>query len=272
MKEYWDQAIDILRKNKYHVRFIKVQTTEFGLPQIRKRIILLASKKDLLNEVSLPSSTFPQTLQYTLRSLPDVNHSPILIDEHSNEFKIAKRILPYQKLCNVRGGDRSVPTWDIPEVFGTVSKREITILELIRKLRREIRLRNHGDADPVSPEDLNKRLSWSPYAAIEKLLSKKYLKSIGSRVDFTHSFNGKFRRLSFDHPTPAVDTRFGQPRYFIHPSEPRGLSVREAARIQGFPDEFIFAGNRTVQHKLVGNAVPPPLAKWIATEIREKLL
>ena len=53
----------------------------------------------------------------------------------------------------------------------------------------------------------------------------------------------------------------------IHPFENRGLSVREAARIQSFPDSFIFKGNLSYQQQQIGNAVPPLLAKAIFEQI-----
>jgi DNA (cytosine-5)-methyltransferase 1 len=79
------------------------------------------------------------------------------------------------------------------------------------------------------------------------------------------------QRLAWDSPSCTVDTRFGEPRYFLHPNHHRGFTVREAARIQGFPDNFIFEGALKTQYRLVGNAVPPPMARTMGIFARRLL-
>lgn len=81
-------------------------------------------------------------------------------------------------------------------------------------------------------------------------------------------YNKAFERMGSFKPSNTIDT--GHRNYF-HYSEPRIPTVRESARIQSFPDSFEILGTRGSQYKQVGNAVPPMLAKAIATEIKNVL-
>lgn len=74
-------------------------------------------------------------------------------------------------------------------------------------------------------------------------------------------------RLEDDSPAPTLKAGQRANYHFGHPSIPRGLTVRERARLQGFPDDYIFKGTITEQRTQTGNAVPPPVAKAIASEL-----
>lgn len=74
-----------------------------------------------------------------------------------------------------------------------------------------------------------------------------------------------YKRLSFSEPSITIDT--GHMNYF-HPIENRIPTVRESARIQSFPDSFIFSGSQGEQYRQVGNAVPPLLAAAVAKQIK----
>jgi DNA (cytosine-5)-methyltransferase 1 len=196
----------------------------------------------------------------------------VRLELNSSLAKIARRLGPGQKLCNVRQGSRSVHTWDIPEVFGRTNARERQVLEALIRARRRRRVRSSGDADPVPISALETDLGFSIAPLLQNLKRKGFVRERERLFDLVHTFNGKFRRLEWDRPSYTVDTRFGDPRYFLHPAEERGFSAREAARIQGFPDSFVFSGPTKAQFRMIGNAVPPPMASAIATFIREALL
>ena len=58
---------------------------------------------------------------------------------------------------------------------------------------------------------------------------------------------------------------------WIHPEKDRAISVREAARLQTFPDSFVFCGTKDQQYQQVGNAVPPIMAKSLAKKLAQIL-
>lgn len=106
-----------------------------------------------------------------------------------------------------------------------------------------------------------KKLSMIPKGKGKEVLPKEYLtKSI---------YSGTWTRLKEEGKAATITTRFDTPSsgLFTHPILDRCLTVREAARIQSFPDNFIFYGTKSSQMKQVGNAVPPLLAEAIANTI-----
>lgn len=271
-KVFWDILMDNLASLNYNFKFLKCFGSDIGMAQIRKRIFLIAwiGNKDLDFEVDLVKT---KTLRDVLSDIDDVpNQNEYFKIKDVKTIKIIRRIDSGQKLCNVRGGENSIHTWEIPEIFGKVSDREKYVLVLIKSLRRRIRKRAFGDADPLSLLEINNHSEIEVDEVVRSLLKKGYLKETDKKFDLVHTYNGLYKRLEWDKCSMTVDTRFGNPRYFLHPEEHRGFTVREAARIQGFKDDFLFFGTIEQKFKMIGNAVPPPMSKVIAEIIRDKIL
>jgi DNA-cytosine methyltransferase len=85
--------------------------------------------------------------------------------------------------------------------------------------------------------------------------------------------SGAYGRIDPTKPSKTLTTRFDTPSvgYVTHPTEHRTLTVREGARIQTFPDSFVFTGARMKQYKQVGNAVPVKLGYELSKGIKKML-
>jgi DNA (cytosine-5)-methyltransferase 1 len=83
---------------------------------------------------------------------------------------------------------------------------------------------------------------------------------------------GFYRRLSWDEPSPTLVTSpVFKGTVLAHPEENRPLSIREYARIQGFPDDWIFIGSIEAKYRIIGEAVPIPLSRALARQILREL-
>jgi DNA (cytosine-5)-methyltransferase 1 len=87
-------------------------------------------------------------------------------------------------------------------------------------------------------------------------------------------FNNVYARLDPLNPSPTITRNFGTPSSTrcIHPYQNRALTTREGARLQSFPDNFIFYGSKTSKNLQIGNAVPPILGEVIGKQIRKSLV
>jgi len=118
--------------------------------------------------------------------------------------------------------------------------------------------RRHSDRDLRLFAHMREGMKWRD---LPSWLKKMY----GYRDDI---FQDKMRRLRRNRPSWTITAHLAKDGYmYIHPTQDRTITVREAARLQSFPDTFIFQGSRTDQFRLVGNAVPPLLARSVAREI-----
>nr|WP_237212694.1 DNA cytosine methyltransferase [Ruegeria lacuscaerulensis] len=272
-QEYLQLAIQILTEGGYSCSVQVYSAADFGVAQRRKRTVILARLGSASFRCPTPHRSYRPTVEKAFRGMSTAlqAHNPKYPTKGSKHAVIAKRIGIGQKLCNVRGGDASVATWDIPEWFGNTSKYEKKILTTVRALRRRNRKRSFGDADPVSLVEIGKELPEIKSSQLVQLEERGFIRRSGDLYDLRDTFNGKYRRLEPDDVSPTVDTRFGDIQLFLHPSENRGLTVREAARLQGFPDDFVFPEREKDAFRLIGNAVPPPMSIQIAQACRELL-
>jgi len=267
------RSAERLKGQGYKVMTLDLEMDQFGVPQRRRRVIQLGWRGDgefRLGERRKPTPSIGGALE---RLDGVANHNPTLLSPGTRSARIARRIGQGQKLCNVRSGTSSVPTWTIPDVFGRVSDVEVQVLVALSRARRRDRKRDWGDADPVTARQLTSDVGFPTHRHLCRLLRAGYVRRAGdSEWDLTHTFNGKYRRPKLSSLAPAVDTRFGDEHYVVHPTEDRAFTVREAARIQGFPDTYEFYGTDREQRRMVANAVPPPMASALAESIRDHLV
>lgn len=94
----------------------------------------------------------------------------------------------------------------------------------------------------------------------------------GHMSDLPHKKGSGFswRRLAWDKPSPTLETWCGVTHW--HPAEKRPITIQEAKRLGGFPDDYVLTGPLRQQFKRVGNSVPPPLMRAVAEHIRDNIL
>lgn len=122
---------------------------------------------------------------------------------------------------------------------------------------------NHEVRYPA--EKVQHRISFVPQGGNWKYVPEKLWPT-----DRKNRHSSAYKRLDVNQPSCTIDTGNNHSNYF-HPLYNRIPTVREAARLQSFPDDFVFKGNRSEQYRQVGNAVPPLLAKVIADQLKEVL-
>ncbi|MXX92883.1 MAG: DNA cytosine methyltransferase [Chloroflexi bacterium] len=262
-----DSCLGTLRESGFEVSCRLFDFSEYGVAQTRRRVIILGTRG--IAPVSLDGirRRTKRTLRDAIGNGHQASNGQDGIRLTAREVKIASQIAPGQRLTNVRSGPRSVHTWSIPEVFGEVSEHEVSVLEAISRLRRRQRRRDVGDADPIRAEQVTRYLGKESDATLCALVDRGYVRQREGRFDLTHTFNGKYKRLQWGECAPTVDTRFVEPRYFLHPDECRGFSVAEMAALQDFPKTYVFPDCLTASSRLIGNAVPPRFAELLARQI-----
>ena len=172
-----------------------------------------------------------------------------------------------------RRQDRRVTIWDAIGDLAFLSSGEgkeeqpyadLPASEYAKSLRGDMQVLYNHAATKHSKLALERLALIPPNCGKEVLPEEHLTKSI---------YSGTWSRMIKDDISVTITTRFDTPSSgrFTHPYLNRAITVREAARIQSFPDSFIFIGTKSSQMKQVGNAVPPRLANAIAEVIKQDM-
>ena len=112
---------------------------------------------------------------------------------------------------------------------------------------------------------VQKRYSHIPPGGNWENIPKRLMRNYSNLIDHRSRHTGIYRRLCWDEPSVVIANY--RKNMLVHPEQHRGLSVREACRLQSFPDSYRFCGSIGLQQQQVSNAVPPLLAKAVFDQL-----
>lgn len=223
-------------ENSYEIDADVLNAAWYGAPQKRKRFIALGFRKDLIEnkelEVSLPKAIFNEE---NYRTVEDAIVDLVNVEP---QYEIN---LPSLTLENSDGKGK-----------------------LTKLLRNSDFLHNHIITQ--TREHILKRFEQLKPGQNFHDLDKSI---VDTYSDPSRTQNSIYKRLDFNEPSPTVTNV--RKSMWIHPTINRAISIREAARLQTFPDSFVFKGSKDAQYQQVGNAVPPIMANSIAKKLLEIL-
>jgi len=283
-----------------HVRHI-IRAENFQIPQARHRVILMGIRADIFEMTGLTPSLVPSlrpnssqaTVASVLSGMPALRSGLSKVADDADAWR-ATAVRAFQKAA---AASRADGTW-----LGVVGKhladhaRQIEAMEELppRSSNAVTPVRDNflgawlcDERLPVLPnnetrghmeEDLARYAFAATFAEIFQRSPKadEYPRGLAPNHRNWNSgkFADRFRVQTWGAPSTTVTSHISKDgHYFIHPDplQCRSLTVREAARLQTFPDNYLFEGNRTQQYVQVGNAVPPLLARQIGELLLEIL-
>ncbi|MFK5895151.1 MAG: DNA cytosine methyltransferase [Pseudomonadota bacterium] len=273
-----------------------IRTENYGLPQARHRVILLGIREDIADSINgfdrLKLSKINPTVKQVTSDLPKLRSKLSKEKDSTDAWRKAISGISSKTLKEIKK-DIHVS----PKVYDNFIKQIDKIQNSTKQTGKDKGLQKQADySNNLSSDlrtwyedkrlgnyvlnhetrghitgDLHRYLYYSTYASIMGTSPKSTNLPIvlwPNHKNFdTGKFADRFRvQLANSQGTTVTCHISKDGHYFIHydPKQCRSLTVREAARIQTFPDNYCFVGNRTQQYVQVGNAVPPFLAKKIA--------
>lgn len=238
----------------YKVKYKILNSVDYGVPQKRERVILIGTNvKRIKNELFHPIPTHaPKT---------DISEIKKWFNRNGKYFfklnKIDLKIISKAKDFN-----------DLPDNAKEVLKRMkpyATVVDAIKDLENINDTNDKFNHQPMNhTEIVKKRMSMIPEGQNIPSDQSNWPEELKRK-----KFASVYRRLSRNEPACTMVP--GHSAFPIHYKLNRSLTVREAARIQTLPDSFKFFGSKTQQCLVVGNAVPPRMAKEIAKRIYQLL-
>lgn len=215
---------EMLDGEPYQLHYRVVKAVEFGVPQKRERMIIVGTRNTDFDFDKL----WEQTKSDILKDYPHYFDTVTVQDAIGN--------LGATTIDGLI--DNPMPVTDYQRYLAS----------------EKTRLTNHTKTNhsKIAVDRMSRVANGENFTALEE------------KINSVHS--GSYGRLCWSEQAPTITTRFDTPAggRFIHPIENRTLSPREAARIQSFPDDFVFYGNKTSICKQIGNAVPPKVSYFLA--------
>lgn len=246
--EHFSNIKTAINKAGYHMELKELIASDYGVLQYRKRIIIVGWK---INKKKKEKYEYPEfekiknlyTVSEVLKDLPEIEPGSSkegkgLYKDNTNDYLVSS---------NIREDGFDILTQHITRPHNEQDRKIYEIA--ISKWNEQKKRLNYRELAEENPE----------------LISHKNITS------FTNRFNVIKANEKASHTILAHMAMDGH--YYIHPdiNQIRSLSIREAARLQSFPDDFYFEGPRTSIFRQIGNAVPPKMAEQIAKKIKEIL-
>ncbi|TCV91623.1 DNA (cytosine-5)-methyltransferase 1 [Luteibacter rhizovicinus] len=259
-----------------------IRSERHGLPQARHRVIIMGVSRELatraISAPRLEEATAP-TLEQALSGLPrlrsGISRAADNGDAWANELaRHKRRLLKWLERSHPMISERLEKASFNPKVARSSYKYTDRSTDISSKLKGSSLFVTSHEARSHMVSDLGRYLFAAAHASSEHRSPKSNEFPTFLAPDHvswgTGAFSDRFRVQLRDRPSSTVTSHLSKDGHaFIHwdASQCRSLTVREAARLQTFPDDYIFLGNRTQQYVQVGNAVPPMLAEQIASVV-----